>query len=80
MVRAEQSSSLPTRYVKPQVPRRRTVEEIRGPAHSSMAYRGLPYSVLLSPSAERELAAFDKPAQRRVVAKIEALASNPRQA
>jgi mRNA interferase RelE/StbE len=38
------------------------------------------YSVLFSPSAERDLAALDKPVQRRVVAKIEALAENPRPA
>lgn len=37
-----------------------------------------PCSVLLSPIAGRDLAALDKPAQRRVVARIEALASNPR--
>jgi mRNA interferase RelE/StbE len=37
-----------------------------------------PCSVLLSPAAVRDLAALDKPAQRRVVARIEALASNPR--
>jgi mRNA interferase RelE/StbE len=36
------------------------------------------YSVYLSPGAERDLGALDKPAQRRVVARIEALASNPR--
>jgi len=38
------------------------------------------YSVLLSPSAERDLGALDKPGQRRVVARIEALAENPRPA
>jgi mRNA interferase RelE/StbE len=38
------------------------------------------YSVLLSPSAERDLGALDKPIQRRVVARIEALAENPRPA
>jgi mRNA interferase RelE/StbE len=38
------------------------------------------YSVLLSPSAERDLGALDKPVQRRVVARIEALAENPRPA
>ena len=38
------------------------------------------YSVRFSPSAERDLAALDKPVQRRVVAKIEALAENPRPA
>jgi mRNA-degrading endonuclease RelE of RelBE toxin-antitoxin system len=36
------------------------------------------YSVLLSPGAERDLGALDKPVQRRVVARIEALAENPR--
>ncbi len=38
------------------------------------------YSVLLSPGAERDLSALDKPVQRRVVAKLEALAENPRPA
>lgn len=38
------------------------------------------YSVLLSPGAERDLGALDKPVQRRVVARIEALAENPRPA
>jgi mRNA interferase RelE/StbE len=38
------------------------------------------YSVLLSPGAERDLGALDKPLQRRVVARIEALAENPRPA
>ena len=38
------------------------------------------YSVQLVPSAERDLAALDKPVQRRVAARIEALAENPRPA
>ena len=38
------------------------------------------YSILLSPGAERNLGALDKPVQRRVVARIEALAENPRPA
>ncbi len=38
------------------------------------------YSVLFSPSAERDLTALDKPVQRRVMAKIEALGENPRPA
>ena len=38
------------------------------------------YSVQLAPSAERDLAALDKPVQRRVAARIDALAENPRPA
>ncbi len=38
------------------------------------------YSVLLSPGAERDLGALNKPVQRRLVARIEALAGNPRPA
>ena len=36
------------------------------------------YSVQLAPSAERDLVALDKPVQRRVAARIDALAENPR--
>jgi mRNA interferase RelE/StbE len=38
------------------------------------------YSVQLAPSAKRDLAALDKPVQRRVAARIDALAENPRPA
>ncbi|MGA7744220.1 MAG: type II toxin-antitoxin system RelE/ParE family toxin [Polyangia bacterium] len=38
------------------------------------------YSVQLAPSAERDLSALDKPVQRRVAARIDALAENPRPA
>jgi mRNA interferase RelE/StbE len=38
------------------------------------------YSVQLAPGAERDLAALDKPVQRRVAARIDALAENPRPA
>jgi mRNA interferase RelE/StbE len=38
------------------------------------------YSVQFAPSAERDLAALDKPVQRRVAARIDALAVNPRPA
>ena len=36
------------------------------------------YTILLAPSAERDLAALDKPVLRRVAARIDALAENPR--
>jgi mRNA interferase RelE/StbE len=38
------------------------------------------YSVQFAPSAGRDLAALDKPVQRRVAARIDALAENPRPA
>jgi mRNA interferase RelE/StbE len=38
------------------------------------------YSIHLAPSAERDLAALDKPIQRRVVARIDSLSDNPRPA
>ena len=34
------------------------------------------YSIHLAPSAERDLAALDKPIQRRVVARIDSLSDN----
>jgi mRNA interferase RelE/StbE len=36
------------------------------------------YTVLLEAGAQRDLKQFDRPTQRRIIAKIEALATNPR--
>jgi mRNA interferase RelE/StbE len=38
------------------------------------------YSIQILPSAERELAALDSPIQRRIAARIDALADTPRPA
>ena len=38
------------------------------------------YTMLIAPGAERKLAALDKPIQRRVAARIDSLAENPRPA
>jgi mRNA interferase RelE/StbE len=36
------------------------------------------YSIQIVPSAERDLAALDKPLRQRIAARIDALAENPR--
>jgi mRNA interferase RelE/StbE len=36
------------------------------------------YSIQILPSAERDLAALDKPLRQRIAARIDALADNPR--
>jgi len=38
------------------------------------------YTIQIAPSAERALAALDRPAQRRIASRIDALAENPRPA
>ena len=36
------------------------------------------YSILLSPSAERQLKAFDPPIQKRLIRRLKTLSENPR--